>query len=90
MPRPRKQLPLNADILAMALTCFEAAKAKIEIQITAIKKALGATSRSHTKNTAVKGEVPNPKRRKLSATARQRIAAAQKKRWAAVRAANKG
>jgi len=92
MPRPRKKQVNRADhsFLSMALVGYEQAKAKIEAEIAAIRKALGAAARSYAKSTAVEEEAPAPKRRKLSAAARKRIGAAQKKRWAAVRAAKKG
>lgn len=90
MPRPKKlqtaTIPYHADILEMALSGYEAAKMKIETEIIAIRKALGAASRSYAKSTALPTEAPK-KRRELSAAARNRIAAAQKKRWDAVRAA---
>ena len=89
MPRPKKQqaIPYHADILEMALVGYEAAMMKIETEILAIKKALGAASRSYAKSAAPTKEEAPKKRRRLSAAARKRIAMAQKKRWAAVRAA---
>jgi len=92
MPRPRKKQVNRADhsFLSMALVGYEQAKAKIEAEIAAIRKALRAAARSYAENAVLEEEVFLPKRRKPSAAARKRIAAAQKKRWAAVRAAKKG
>ena len=73
----------------MALVGYEQAKSKIETEIAVIKKALGAAVRSYAKNAVLEEEILIPKRRKMSAAARKRIGAAQKKRWAAVRAAKK-
>ena len=70
----------------MALLGYEQTKAKIETQITAIRKALGAAARSYTKGAAV-GEEPTRKRRVLSAKARRAISLAQKKRWREARVA---
>ncbi len=90
MPRPKKQaatIPYHADILEMALSGYESAKMKIETEILAIRKALGAASRSYARTTAPSKDEAPKKRRTLSVSARKRIAAAQKKRWDAVRAA---
>ena len=70
----------------MALVGYEQAKAKIETQIIAIRKALGAAARSYTKSAAA-GEEPTRKRRVLSAKARKAISLAQKRRWRLARAA---
>ena len=73
----------------MALLGYEQTKAKIETQITAIRKALGAAARSYTESGAAVVEelAPARKRRKLSAKARKAISLAQKKRWRLARAA---
>lgn len=90
MPGPRKipatNIPYHADILEMALSGYEAAKMKIETEILALRKMIGAASRSYAKSTAPHKE-DAPKKRTMSSAARKRIAAAQKKRWDAVRAA---
>jgi hypothetical protein len=67
-------------LLAMALVGYELAKKKIEEKIREIRAQLGGARVS----SKVAGEVTGrrPRRRKLSAEARKRIAAAQKKRWA--------
>jgi hypothetical protein len=69
----------------MALVGYEQAKAKIETEITAIRKALGAASRSYNKDAAAGEEAPTRKPRVLSAKARKAISLAQKKRWSEVR-----
>ena len=71
----------------MALLGYEQTKAKIETQITAIRKALGAAARSYNKGTAEREEAPTRKRRVLSEKARKAISLAQKKRWREARAA---
>src|SRR5205814_10245053 len=82
MPRGRKNKE-NQDhsLLSMALLGYEQTKAKIETQITAIRKALGAAARSYTTSAAEGEEAPTRKRRLLSAKARKAISLAQKKRW---------
>src|SRR4051794_31616703 len=92
MPRPRS---VSHDILHAALAGLEARKQKIEHQIAqvhAIVHGIGVGFK-----TIAKGAAPLPERgmgsktrkRKMSAEGRKRIAAAQKKRWVAVRKAAK-
>ena len=69
----------DKDLLAMALVGYEAAKAGIEGAIREIQAKLG-----HRGPRAATGV---PAKRVLSADARSRIAAAQRKRWAAIRMA---
>ena len=70
---------IDHSILEMALIGYEAERRKIEEAIAAIQGELGAGSRRAIP--AVEGAAPKP-RRTMSAAARKRIAAAQKKRWA--------
>jgi hypothetical protein len=70
--------------LEMALIGYEAERQKIEAAMAAIRKQVNG----HTATPAVVGE-PRPKRI-LSAAAKQSIAAAQRKRWAAYHAEQKG
>ena len=68
MPQPK----LSDDILAAALEGFEAQKTRIETKIAEIRGLLGGT--------AVSSDTAKPKR-KVSASARRRMARAQKLRW---------
>lgn len=74
--------------LQAALDSLERERGKIEDQIRAIRSVLGQPAAATTKSSgAVASPAAGPvvrrrRRRKLSAEARARIAAAQKKRWA--------
>jgi hypothetical protein len=86
MPRGR-QLSADPQLLQAALEGLELQRQRIEDQIRQVRTALGRRSpgRPATKRAAVETTQPQkPARRKrtLSAEARKRIAAAQKKRWA--------
>lgn len=86
---------LNRDVLTAALEGLEAQKRRIEEQLEQVRSALGVGGvrrgrppRSAMHNGAGDGlSVARParKRRRLSAEARARISAAQKKRWAAAK-----
>jgi len=75
----------NADILRYALTHLEQERDALQEKIDHIKSELGekvsAPAASAAKSAAPAGAEPR-KKRTLSAAARKRIAAAQKKRWA--------
>ena len=71
----------NADILQYALTHLENERAAIQEKIDHIKSQLGGKV-SAPAATAEVPEGDGRKKRVLSASARKRIAAAQKKRWA--------
>ncbi len=83
----------NTSILQAALEGLEAQKARVEDQIRQVRAALGGKSLAAAKPAAeaapaeTGGETRG--KRELSAAARARIAAAQKKRWAEYRK-NKG
>jgi hypothetical protein len=68
----------DQDLLAMALVGYEAQKAKIGAAIREIQAKLGNRPKAAPDGAA-------PAKRTLSVAARRRIAAAQRKRWAAVR-----
>jgi len=70
----------DQDLLAMALVGYEAAMAKIDEAIRENQAKLGHGVKAATDGVA-------PARRPKSASARRRIAAAQRKRWAAFRKA---
>ncbi|HEX7652287.1 MAG TPA: hypothetical protein VF607_02200 [Verrucomicrobiae bacterium] len=61
-----------------------AEKAKLESRLNAINKALGNASAK------VEADAPGKKRKKFSAAGRAAIAAAQRARWAKIRALKKG
>jgi hypothetical protein len=70
------------DLLAMALVGYEAQKAKIDAAISGIQAQLGHRGPGRPKTAP--DEAASVKS-VMSASARRRIAAAQRKRWAAVR-----
>jgi hypothetical protein len=72
---------LDNSILQMALIGYQAERAKIEERIAEIQRQLGGRA----PHAAAPAGAPKP-RRQMSAAARKRIAAAQKKRWAAFHA----
>jgi hypothetical protein len=71
---------LTNEILAAAIEGFQAQKQRLDAQIAELRQLL-------TGGSAVPAAtlVPVRKRRKVSAAARQRIAEAQRKRWASVK-----
>ena len=69
---------IDKDLLAMALVGYKAEIARIEVAMADLKARMGGEPAS----------VPAPDlpaKRTLSASARRRIAAAQKKRWAVIK-----
>jgi hypothetical protein len=77
---PRGKSSHDQNLLAMALVGYEVEKKKIEERIKEIRAKLSGAKLAAKESAPEPGETP--KRRKLSKAARQRIAAAQKKRWA--------
>jgi hypothetical protein len=81
----------NREILEAALQGLEAQKQKLDEQITQVRAMLGGRGGRPSKSTqtsnagAASGPTTGRRKRVLSAEARKRIAAAQKKRWAAFR-----
>ena len=75
----------DADFLAAALIGYQEKLKEITGRIAALRAELGQTKLA-TANVST-GAKPAGVKRVLSPAARKRIAAAQKKRWAAVRAA---
>jgi hypothetical protein len=69
----------DPSLLEMALVGYEVAKKKIEDKIKEIRAQLGGKKVTSAVISS-KGD-SEPKRRKLSAAARKRIAVAQRKRW---------
>jgi hypothetical protein len=70
----------DQDFLAMALVGYESEKSKIDAAIKEIQARLGHGSPKATADGAVA-----PAKRVLSAAARRRIGAAQRKRWAVLK-----
>ena len=79
----------NREILEAALQGLEAQKQKLDEQISEVRSMMGHRVGRPPKTSAPKETASAPaagrKRRTLSPEARKRIAAAQKKRWAAFR-----
>ncbi len=74
------------EILEAALQGLEAQRHKLDEQISHVRSMLGGRGKVAKAPTwAASGNGSAPKKRILSPEARQRIAAAQKKRWAAYR-----
>lgn len=79
---PRGRPPSDSTTLAMALVGYELEKQKIEDQIRQIRARLGGR-RGRPPGAVSAAKAAGPRhRRTLSASARRRIAAAQRKRWA--------
>src|SRR5579859_6437891 len=80
MPRGRSSDPTT---LAMALVGYEFEKQKIDEKIRQIRAQLGVrTGQGRAAGAPATKSTGPRKRRTLSAAARRRIAAAQRKRWA--------
>jgi hypothetical protein len=73
-------LTVTNEFLAAALIGFEAKKREIDARIAELRAILAGAQAPALESTGVK-----TKRRKFSAAARKRMAAAQKARWAKVR-----
>ena len=75
------------EILEAALQGLEAQRRRLEEQIAQVRSMLGRRAGRPPKSSASFGSAPTGggQKRILSPEARQRIAAAQKKRWAAYR-----
>jgi len=86
-----KSNPLHPEILAAALEGLELNVKRLDEQIAAIRTLMGRRGPGRPPSAEVTADQPErpKKRRKMSAEARKRIADAQKKRWAAVRKAQK-
>jgi len=78
---PRGRSSTDPTTLAMALVGYEIEKQKIEDRIREIRAQLGVRSAGTAALLAKKDAGPKRKRT-MSASARKRIAAAQRKRWA--------
>ena len=83
MPRPRKLTP---DILQAALIGLEAQRHRLDGQISEVRRLLDSNSRSAVPTATPRA--PSRRKRTMSAAARARIGAAQRKRWAETKAAS--
>lgn len=78
---PRRKKGIDNSVLQAALEGLEVRKKQVEEKIAAVRSMLGSPAKAR----AALPAVAKPKRR-LSAAARKRIAEAQKRRWALVKA----
>ena len=79
---PRGRASSDPTMLAMALVGYELEKQKIEEKIREIRARLGG-GKTAGRGASGPADTGGPRRRRtLSAGARRRIAAAQRKRWA--------
>jgi hypothetical protein len=93
MARPRKgnKPVVDTTVLAAALEGLELQRTRIEESIRQVRALLGQPKSPRAAAGAAEAAGPGRrKRRPLSAAARKRIAAAQKRRWANFRKAAKG
>ncbi len=88
MARPRKN-DMDPSLLSAALEGLELQKKRLEEQIAKVRQLMSgrATASVATDDAAParRGRKPGRRKRILSPEARERIAAAQRKRWAAFR-----
>jgi hypothetical protein len=77
---------LNHELITAAIDGFEEQKKRIDAQIAELRQMLSGASTGDSADSSR----PITKERRMSAAARARIAAAQRKRWAAKRAAESG
>ena len=86
MPRPTKQ---DNEILEAALIGFQHQRDQIQQKIAELRSRVGGPPASGPAPAAAASKAPTGKKRTMSASARRRIALAQKKRWAAFKAQHK-
>jgi hypothetical protein len=88
MPRPRENSPNNI-LLQAALEGLEVQRQRIDQQITQVRSMMGVATvrrgRPPGRHSSATASAPTRRKRRLSEDARQRIAAAQKRRWAEYR-----
>jgi hypothetical protein len=83
MPRPQK---LNPTVLEAALAGLQAQRGRVVEHIAEVKRLLDHGGRQAVATPVA--STARPKRPRLSAAARKRIAEAQRKRWEAIRKAS--
>lgn len=83
---PKFSAAPSREILEAALHGLEAQRQKLDEQIVQVRSMLGRRAGRPAKSASQSGSASTAGRKRvLSAEARKRIAAAQKKRWAAFR-----
>ena len=75
----------DRELLEAALIGFQRMREQLDQKITDLRGQLNGRTVSHSPAVSA-AEVSSPKKRTMSASARRRIALAQKKRWAAYKA----
>jgi hypothetical protein len=89
MPRHKKATGLamsDAEILEAALFGLETKRSEIDEKMAELRRQIGGRDgQPARKSVAVDLAEPTPKKRTMSAAGRRRIAAAQRKRWAALK-----
>lgn len=88
MPRSREN-PQNDILLQAALEGLEVQRQRIDQQINQVRSMIGVDAvrrgRPPGRHSAAGASAPTVRKRRLSEAARQRIAAAQRRRWAEYR-----
>jgi len=74
-----RNLKIDSSILGAALIGYQNRRAEIDAKIAEIRRQIGGQT---PQRSASAGPVGPPRKRVMSAAARKRIAAAQRKRWA--------
>ena len=92
MPRHKKTLGgltmTDAELMAAALIGLERQRSELEERMAELRQRLeGGTGQAARKSAEVDSGPATPKKRTMSAAARKRIAAAQRKRWAEIKKA---
>jgi hypothetical protein len=78
------------SIVTTIVDQLQTERTRLEHELHRVSAALSAFGRAYVHGTKAKAApAPAPKRRKISAAGRKRIAAAQKARWAKIRAGKK-
>jgi hypothetical protein len=77
-------MQLNRAIIEAAIIGFERQKEQIDETLAELRAQLADVSGNGRKTNIAEATTPTKARRKMSAAGRKAIAAAQKKRWAAV------
>jgi hypothetical protein len=83
-------MTLDHDILRAALVGYQMELHKLETAISAVKAKIGGSTRTAAAATDVVRSANGRRKRSMSPEARNRIAEAQKKRWAAYHKAQAG
>lgn len=88
MARPTSNLQ-DPSILSATLEGLELQRKRLDDQIAMVRSLLGGRKSSASVSVSTSEDAPDRRKRVLSEEARLRIAAAQKKRWAAFRKVKK-